>query len=806
MRPRRLDSRLLPALPFEFYRTQIAPFDVLPFVKPNHWVTMVEEMQANHDNYLGQIQTAPVRLLGMPQATVFGREARLLKDRPGRLPFQAMFPRKTKEVDLDLLRPGALRPDGGTQAPIRPMETHQMLLFLLAEKPSEYATWTRFQAVIPANAALDDQQMVDVARYYRIVSVQDPKQPNLSSHPLTWTTISHFVWDEVDPAVLNVGQRQAMVDWLHWGGQLIVSGGAGRTLALLGDDESFLAPYLPALPSGENGTIEPEELEELAERFQVPGWKSGAATLDEIALEDLELPIEASRVGPIPTQFARRYHGPGRLVAPPSRPVYLAGLRPRGEDTRPITTRPGGEGQVIGFERRVGRGRILALGFDLKEPAFMTWKGYDTFVRRVLMRRVEDNWNPRDAQDREMLSGPALSWVRYVARDLGAPAVSGDPEFAGGSPPVPGSLESGLPMEPVAAWLDDAAMPSAARGELARASGIEIPGSSFVLRVMVAYILALVPLNWLICRFVLKRQELAWVIVPILALGVAGAVERAAAIDMGYDIACDEIDLLELQPGYSRAHLSRFGALYSTGRERFTISYPGEPSALALPLNANTSLRGEDITESSWQSSPLPALSGFRVEPRSLAMFRAEQMMDLGGMIGLVAGDGASAGRRVANQTDLELREAVLIEDFPGKSGQRHYPLGNLGPGQVVELPEPGAMSGSPDAERPEWVDLAKFLGPLKEYHWGRPEDRGGQRLVAWARDPRGGQELEPKVDRHRGFTLIVAHLGYGPPPSPDGLEFDLSADGVFIPTNPSGTNATGQSAPAGADSLTLPQ
>jgi hypothetical protein len=77
---------------------------------------------------------------------------------------------------------------------------------------------------------------------------------------------------------------------------------------------------------------------------------------------------------------------------------------------------------------------------------------------------------------------------------------------------------------------------------------------------------------------------------------------------------------------------------------------------------------------------------------------------------------------------------------------------------------------------------------------------------VAWARDPRGGQELEPKVDRHRGFTLIVAHLGYGPPPSPDGLEFDLSADGVFIPTEPSGAGAMGPSAPAGADSLTLPQ
>ena len=64
---------------------------------------------------------------------------------------------------------------------------------------------------------------------------------------------------------------------------------------------------------------------------------------------------------------------------------------------------------------------------------------------------------------------------------------------------------------------------------------------------------------------------------PLLALGFAVGVERVAAYDMGYDSACDEIDLLEVQGDYPRAHLSRFAALYTTGRAKYTIAYPNEP-------------------------------------------------------------------------------------------------------------------------------------------------------------------------------------------------------------------------------------
>ena len=204
------------------------------------------------------------------------------------------------------------------------------------------------------------------------------------------------------------------------------------------------------------------------------------------------------------------------------------------------------------------------------------------------------------------------------------------------------------PQEPVAAWVDNQGLPRLGREMLEDASGIKIPGASFVLKVILAYILSVVPLNWLVCRYLFGRRELAWVVVPLLSLGFAIGVERAAAYDLGYNSACDEVDVVEAYGGYPRAHVSRFASLYSTGRTRFTLSFPDDPTALCLPLDSGRTLRGEDVVSSAFRSYPVPALEGFLVQPRSLAMVRAEQMATLDGAVSLETEGGV---RTVVNGT-----------------------------------------------------------------------------------------------------------------------------------------------------------
>ncbi|QDV36708.1 hypothetical protein [Tautonia plasticadhaerens] len=760
--------------PFEFYRTQVAPFDVLTFVKPNHWASLTQELQANLFDYEGRLRTAPVALRDMPRSVVFRRDARLVEGEPMRLSWPAFLPMETKALDIELVRPGALRPDDSTQAPLLPMPAHQMLVVVLSDDPLIYDYWKRYQALVPATTDMADQQLVDRRTYYRLVVPQEANRPNLSSHPLTWTTISHVIWDGFDPNDLDAGQQRAMIDWLHWGGQLVIAGGAGAPLQPLVNVESFLAPYLPAEPSGENLTLGESDLKGLASLYLPPIWKA-----DRLASPsaDYSNPMQARR-GAINDRLGSRYAPPEPIDLPPDRPMQLTGLSPLADDVQWITD---DQGRRFGAERRVGRGRILMLGIDPKESAFQRWAGNDTFIRRVVLRRPEDRWRPLDPNDNFMLSGPELSWYRLLGRDLEpvppAPIEGVDVAMTTaanpfGPGPVADPMLEQTPEAPVAAWLDSAKLPALARTTLVEASGIEVPGAPFVLRIIVAYVAALVPLNWLVCRFVFRRRELAWVVVPLLAFGFAGAVERAAAIDSGYERACDEIDLLEIQPGYPRGHLSRFSVLYSTGRQNFTISFPGEPSALALPLNANLTIRGEQVTESTWQSTPGPELIDFRVEPRSLAMFRAEQMIDLRGGIALQSP--ADGPRAIVNQTTLELRDAVLVDVATGGQGgeNRYTPIGTIAPGGRVPLPASDASFseyqpvGSPD--RPDWAALDDFLDPLCSYNWGKPEDAGELRLVAWAAGPMPGQELNPGVDRHRGFTLVVTHLRYAPPPPPD--------------------------------------
>lgn len=772
--------------PLEVFLSQVAPFDILPYMKAGHWSTLSLELRANQDEFAGTLQTAPVPMAGLPLELVYRRDARLARGQRTRLSQQVLLPviPKEKELGLELLRPESIRPDIVWLASVKELEPRQMLVVVLTKGSSDsYAGWNRFQAMIPLSSERTDPLELERDRYYRLVLPLQSDKPPLSPHPLTWTTISHLVWDGMAPDTLNPSQQQAMVDWLHWGGQLILVGGAGPAFSLLKD--SFLSPYLPGDPTGAHVLLGRGDLTPLSDAYPPPLVRTP---------QEAEQP-PAWALDETVNPRSGRYRRPVPIDPKPNQPVYLAGLAPR-PGASAISLGESGD-RLVGVEWRVGRGRVLMLGLSLTDPAIASWPGLDTFVRRVVLRRPEERLAPppyqRDVAGRYHfytdLNAADLTWVRYLTRDLGVAPVRRRPQ-AGTAPPA--TPDNGLVLNPsasdvdetapppqgpyvstVADWNDESELPKLSSERLEAASGIKVPKASFVLKVVLAYILALVPLNWLICRFVLGRRELAWVAVPILALGFAVAVERAAAYDLGYDFACDEIDVLEIHGGYPRALVTRFSSLYSTGRTRFNISFPNDPTALALPLASGQSVRGEDISTSVWQSYPVPALSDFLVQPRSLAMVRAEEMLTLEGAITL---ESEPAVRRIVNHTSLELRDAVLV-DLSGPNGpQRETPLGTIRPGTSVRTSDRREEPG--DEKPPAELGLDKFLTRLRRYSEDRPESKGEIRLVAWSPRPLPGQKVEPAPDRHRGFTAVVVHLTSGRPPEPSAPNYNVLAGG----------------------------
>jgi len=777
--------------PFEIYRSQIPPSDVLPWMKARHWHGLILELRANLDDFAGSLQTVPVAIPGTAYDVALGREARLVKEQRSRLAMPLFLPTvgTVKEVPVELIRDGAIRPDQAYSVALRPLAPHQMLaLVLTKEANGAYAAWSRLNATIPASLDREDVQAADSLRYYRLILPLEPDKPLLPTHPLTWTAVSHVFWDGLEPDVLTVPQQEAFLDWLHWGGQLVLMGGAGPKFSVL--RESFLEPHLPADPSGEGRALEAEDLEALSASYRPP---PGAIARPAAAV---------TPDGPPPGTFGGflgGFEAPPRRVAygrpapirPASgRPVQAAGLRPRpGSTVVPIAE---GTDTPLAVERRVGRGRITMLAVDPTDPALAAWSGIDTFVRRVVFRRPEESRSALGVASGPAISvlsmqGPDLSWYRIAARDVAGgppPAAARNPDPRERPPVVPGELASTalqqggmlddrLPnLAGVAEWRDDATVPRLCRESLEAASGIKVPGASFVLKVILAYILAVAPLNWAVSRWVFRRKELAWAVAPLIALAFAVGVERAAAYDLGFDSAGDEIDVLELQPGHPRGHLSRFVSIYSTGHARFAARFPDDPTALALPLSAGRSIAGEDRSVATWRAFPSPALEDFTVQPRSLAMLRAEQMFPTSGAVAIEEDGGV---RRLRNGLGLELRDAALVEVLPDQEVRETF-LGDLAPDAVVDL-DGLAPGDAPESARTfDGPDPSDLLEALRRGVEGRPEAVGEVRLVAWTPRPAPGPVFEPALDRHRGATVVLAHLRYGPPPDPGSRTYDLTA------------------------------
>ena len=177
-----------------------------------------------------------------------------------------------------------------------------------------------------------------------------------------------------------------MLDWLHWGGGLIVSGPDSLD-KLRG---SFLEPYLPAT-GGTAGPLDAAKLAEFHERWTVAGDKS--------------MPLGGRAAAPW-SGIALAKHADARFVP--------------------------GTGELV-VERLVGRGRIVVTAFRLSEPELTAWPSFDSFVNGCLLGRPPrrfDQLRPQfefvgpHAPDR--YDAAAATHLRYFTRDANKPVEEHD--------------------------------------------------------------------------------------------------------------------------------------------------------------------------------------------------------------------------------------------------------------------------------------------------------------------------------------------------------------------------------------------
>lgn len=719
--------------------------------KPGHWTGLLVQGRANTFDFDGTLVTTPQdgqqRPADLERNPFWATTVRGVSLPKGqRKTFETLFfpprPKPHATITGSTWIATRLNGRGGAQLEHVPeimqhMPSFQYYLLVLSPHSARYRWLVDLPTIRPPTVHAP-ANVLDTFNYRLLFPPLD-KPLALPSQMVGWTSTAYVMWDGALPTVLSPEQQQALVDWIHWGGGLVISG--PDSLDTL--QGSFIEPYLPA-KGGATGPLDQAKLAELHTAWTIDGDHSKAL---------------GSRAGAPWSGI--------ELVKHPSA-EYL----------------PNTAGLAI--ERRVGRGRIVVTAFRLTELDLVNWPSFDSFFNACLLGRL-----PREfeiAQPRFKFFGsaeedeldpydPELSTsLRILTRDERDPVAPrfpqvptiDDPELwnaYGGTDPI-----QQLKAEPgTAGWNDFSWLSNAARASLQNAAGISVPRREFVLKMVGIYLVVVVLLNWAIFRL-LGRLEWAWIAVPLVAIVWGVLVIWLAQLDIGFARAQTEVDILEIQPDYSRAHLTRYTALYTSLSSDYDLQL-ADATAVALPFSPDRErLAGQSSAEVTLSMLGDRKLQGFSVASNSTGMVHGEQIVALGGSLRYrVSDDGQLT---IENRTDIPLTGAVVIrrmDDGTRQSNETAWlgmiAAGDTAVGKFVRHDKSSHarfrdrdLLTRPTEQSSGQLNLRALVDRVEDHRVLAP---GEVRLIAWHEGALGDLQVSPPAAQRRGATVIVAHLQY---------------------------------------------
>jgi hypothetical protein len=785
---------------------------VVFYTKPGHWVAGLQLAKANNFDFQGELRTFPMDANEVPLDVQY-TDFRLSLSRPASLPkgqikrFETMFflpKREENNNSRSYSLRTELRASRSSRLPEvinvagNSLREHEYYFVVLAKNQAAYVDLAKIDSVQLQGSDLGSFSLPNerqpATRFYHAVFPRVDKGVPLPSHPLAWTMIAYILWDDVDPTVLTKEQQTALLDWLHWGGQLIISG--PNSLDRL--KQTFLEPYLPAT-SGQAITIDAERLATLNEKWSVPAIK----------------PLKK----------------PAAIVVLKDKPLVGVELQKHADAVwLPDTGK-------LAIERRLGSGRIVVTAFSLSAMPYRFWASRDNFFNACLLRKPGRNFElPADGELRMNWTGALrqakdddariATRLRYFSRDIGKMAdpsvrTRSQPPITNVDPPaesiaestaettqkVPGFLEprqkDGIVSERfagyasddlsgVAGWNDFSGAADAALAALNDASGIKIPRADFVLKVLLVYLAVLVPLNWFVF-WLIGRVEYAWIAAPVIAVVGALAVVRLAQLDIGFARSRSEIAVLESHAGYPRAHVTRFTALYTSLSTSYDLRFE-DPDALALPFALSLGhTRGglRPATDIALTQNQTIELSDVQVQSNSTGKLHTEQMLNLPSPFVLTCDE--ARGWQLENGSDFTLRQAgVLRRRADDRVEAAYFP--DIEPGATVRL----KFQPVPDNRVwvPQW-DSSPMMSPVAPIedenrvslhrltqHAARQLQLlpGEMRLIAWTNETMPGLKISPTAAQSTTYTLILVHLQLPPLPAPESdarLRVDVLQDEI---------------------------
>lgn len=634
------------------------------FMKPNNWYELQQSARANDSDETLLTSCAsitrtfpfrPISILGLLEPISFDRKISLAHGQRKQLALEMFYPKMSVVMgDVDSLNKASIRvsylprtigPAVREESyPVTSMPDYQYNFVVLSQNPARYQFISGLSSVAwPSEAKMQDERIVP----FRVVQIaQADAQYNLPNQLTTWTSISHLMWNDCDETALTDKQKISLVDWLHFGGQLIINGPESQSAM----KDSFLAKYLP-LKDVKSGPWSESSWQEFNRFWSIASW--GEKEID---------PIRIPSTG-----------------TPPSI---------RGELVSSARWLKGCEGLVA--ERYIGSGRIVMTTFPIGESMLIRWPSFSSFFNAALLHRPPRVWqkpageNPFDLVFSDGLNGSErdptyVSRVRLLSRDLGRPLSVWKSEDQNGlsktfepsetfatetsqiakSPDKERSIEN----QGLAQIENDAVFSLAATDSLKQASKIQVPRLKTILQLLGGYFFVLIPLNWTVFRL-LGRIEFAWLAAPIIAMVGAIFVARSIQLDVGFSRSQSTLSLLDMKSGYSRGHLTSYLALYTSLSTNYAARHPSN-EGIVLPV-MTSSQRTEIKTDENalhydYAAEKGAGLTSFPVRSNSTCFLRSEEMFELDGTIEIAWDKISDSEVQFKNHSTVTLSDCGIV-------------------------------------------------------------------------------------------------------------------------------------------------
>jgi hypothetical protein len=674
--------------------------------------------------------------------------------------------RKTTSIRTRFSNRGIGTPILEENFPCTMLDGYQYDLVVLSRDISRHLFWRGLDCIVwKRSDDIQENRLVP----HRIIDIQEDEiSTQFPNRLATMTAMSHVVINDVSLSVMTQEQQEALADWLHFGGTIIING--------------------------------PEALGSI-EASQLKDWSPLINLLEGEWSEDSQ--VEFDRAWTI------RIAGGERINFQNDRKIPIL----RGDLTENASWVPTLEGLVA--ERLVGQGRVVITTFPMTDAAFLRWPSYSSLIHNAILRKphrtpslgTEASTLYADSFEGTERNPFHSTRLRLWARDLDASTARTDRETENRRPendfarfPVKKSTSLG-------AWNPDSNIVEKATECLRESSGISVPKVATILKLLVGYLIVLVPINWLFFRL-LGRVELAWVAAPIIAMLGAVYVAGSVRLDVGFSRSQTSFGFLEVHNEHPRGMLSTFYAFYTSLSTNYEAVYK-EGNGLVAPVlrGAMRTGVGEGQSLEYWNADDRGSgLQRFSVLSNSTGMLQSEEMVGLSGALRWSM-DSENSKIQLKNDTTIPIRDIGMLGiNDQGKLMMSW--IGTIEPGQSTAqfvqprspssklvntvLPERGVVSVSGNRLRtiqegrrwfPQWEDnplLKKPTSirstdgllwtdePVDDVYMGAmllvvaeryPLQKGEYIALGWTDANPSGLQISPKSSEQKHKTIVLMHI-----------------------------------------------